>query len=86
MGNETYDVVGKTNTKEECAERARRKYPNATGASWIENTGRCYVEFGTIRYWGESQDVGYFACLFHGKSYCIYLYIHDAKISYIEQC
>ena len=67
--------VGKINTKEECAQKVRGEYPDATGVTWHDRDGYngvCYAEFGN-NFTPSLTTV--FGCLFHGISYFIYLYI-----------
>ena len=67
--------MGNTNTKEECVQKARGEYPDATGVSWTDYEGKCFADFGNKLIPYPSDIWIWYGCMFHGISYCIDLYI-----------
>ena len=66
-------------SNEACLQKVLEEYPNANGVNiyWSDMigvySGICYASFGNkLIFKGQ----GFYGCMFHGISYCIYIYVY----------
>ena len=83
VGYGLFRLVGITDKMEECAQKVRGEYFDATGVSWRESNGWCYAEYGNN--WQLSESSGLIGCKFNGITYCIYLYtLHFCRFTLLN--
>ena len=91
-GPKIEELIGKTNTENECARSVKHLMTTATGALWQRHSKMCFAEFGDkinppSSTWNHENDVSR-ACLFPGthmniilKSHCL-RYFHILYLRY----
>ena len=55
--------VSTAETEQTCAENVKKEQPNATGATWLPSSKKCWAEYG---YEVDPSKTDYRTCLFQG--------------------
>ena len=53
--------VANAETEQKCAENVKKEQPNATGATWLPSSKKCWAEYG---YEVDPSKTDYRTCLF----------------------
>ena len=60
-----YEYLGAFDSKDQCANEVKVKYPNATGVEWYEDNNNCYARYGNKL--THYSGIGAWSCLREGN-------------------